>query len=173
MNKETANIYLIGMMGSGKSTIGEHVARELGMNFVDSDLEIEKKTGKSVNALFSDNGEEEFRSLEQEFIDSGHPDRNAVISCGGGLCTIDGMLNKIKQKGLVICLWASPHIIFERLREDRSRPLLNVKDPKREIQRICDSRKDTYLCANLVIDCDNLSISQVAEKVVNEARNLA
>ena len=65
MNKETANIYLIGMMGSGKSTIGEHVARELGMNFFDSDLEIEKKTGKSVNALFSDNGEEEFRSLEQ------------------------------------------------------------------------------------------------------------
>ena len=111
--------------------------------------------------------------MEQEFIDSGHPDRNAVISCGGGLCTIDGMLNKIKQKGLVICLWASPHIIFERLREDRSRPLLNVKDPKREIQRICDSRKDTYLRANLVIDCDNLSISQVAEKVVNEARNLA
>ena len=173
MNKETANIYLIGMMGSGKSTIGEYVARELGMNFFDSDLEIEKKTGKSVNALFADNGEEEFRSLEQEFINSGHPGRNAVISCGGGLCTIEGMLNKIKQKGLVICLWASPHIIFERLREDRSRPLLNVKDPKREIQRICDSRKDTYLSANLVIDCDNLSISQVAEKIVNEARNLA
>ena len=57
MNKETANIYLIGMMGSGKSTIGEHVARELGMNFFDSDLEIEKKTGKSVNALFAYNGE--------------------------------------------------------------------------------------------------------------------
>ena len=173
MINEAANIYLIGMMGSGKSTIGEHVARELEMNFFDSDLEIEKKTGKSVNALFADDGEEKFRSLEQEFIDNGHPDMNAVISCGGGLCTIDGILNKLKQKGLVICLWASPQIIFERLKDDRSRPLLQVKDPRLEIQRICDSRKDTYLSANLVIDCDHLSIAQVAEKIINKAKNSA
>ena len=98
---------------------------------------------------------------------------NAVISCGGGLCTIDGILNKLKQRGLVICLWASPDIIFERLKDDRSRPLLQVKEPKREIQRICDSRKDTYLNANLVIDCDHLSIAQVAKKVVNKAKSLA
>lgn len=173
MISETANIYLIGMMGSGKSTIGKHVAKELEMNFFDSDLEIEKKTGKSVNALFADDGEEKFRSLEQEFIDSGHPDMNAVISCGGGLCTIDGILNKLKQKGLVICLWASPNIIFERIKDDRSRPLLQVKEPKREIQRICNLRKDTYLNANLVIDCDDLSIAQVAEKVINQAKSLA
>ena len=166
MRKRKKNVYLIGMMGTGKSTIGQQVASELSLNFYDTDVEIEKKSGKSVSEIFATEGEEEFRKHEQHFIENGHPDSDSIVSCGGGLCVISGMLERLKAKGTVICLWASPDVIFERIKNDRGRPLLQVEEPKKEIQRIIDQRKEYYLQADLVIDCKNLSIRKVSQQVI-------
>jgi shikimate kinase len=172
MKKPKRNIYLIGMMGTGKSTIGEKVARQLSINFYDSDREIEKKEGNSVSEIFAQHGELKFRELEEVFIESGHPESNCIVSCGGGLCMIYGMLEKLKEMGLVVCLWADAEVIFERIKGDKGRPLLLVKEPKREIQKIIDARKDTYLQADLVINCNNVSIRDVAGEIVDVATNL-
>jgi len=169
MRKPKRNIYLIGMMGTGKSTIGEKVARQLSIDFFDSDKEIEKKEGNSVSEIFTKYGELKFRELEQSFIESGHPESNCIVSCGGGLCMIRGMLEKLRKKGFVICLWADAGVIFERIKEDRGRPLLLVDEPKREIQKIIEARRDTYLQADLVIDCNNVSIKDVAMKIIDAA----
>ena len=166
MRKRKKNVYLIGMMGTGKSTIGKQVASELSLDFYDSDLEIEKKSGKSVSEIFATDGEPKFRKLEQNFIENGHPDSDSIVSCGGGLCVISGMLESLKAKGTVICLWAIPEVIFERIKNDRGRPLLQVEEPKKEIQRIIDQRKDYYLQADLVIDCNDLSIEEVSQRVI-------
>ena len=171
MRKPKRNIYLIGMMGTGKSTIGEKVARQLSIDFYDSDKEIEKKEGNSVSEIFTKYGELKFRELEQSFIENGHPESNCIVSCGGGLCMIRGMLEKLREKGFVICLWANAGVIFERIKEDRGRPLLLVDEPKREIQKIIEARRDTYLQADLVIDCNNSSIEDVATKIIDTTRD--
>ena len=172
MRKRKKNVYLIGMMGTGKSTIGKDVASELSLDFYDSDLEIEKKSGKSVSEIFATDGEPKFRKLEQNFIENGHPDSDSIVSCGGGLCVISGMLESLKAKGTVICLWAIPEVIFERIKNDRGRPLLQVEEPKKEIQRIIDQRKDYYLQADLVIDCNELSIEEVSQQVIRAVTDL-
>ena len=172
MRKRKKNVYLIGMMGTGKSTIGKQVASELSLDFYDSDLEIEKKSGKSVSEIFATDGEPKFRKLEQNFIENGHPDSDSIVSCGGGLCVISGMLESLKAKGTVICLWAIPEVIFERIKNDRGRPLLKVEKPKKEIQRIIDQRKDYYLQADLVIDCNELSIEEVSQRVIRAVTDL-
>ena len=84
---------------------------------------------------------------------------------------IRGMLEKLREKGFVICLWADAEVIFERIKEDRERPLLLVDEPKSEIQKIIEARRDTYLQADLVIDCNNVSIKDVAMKIIDAATN--
>jgi shikimate kinase len=113
-----------------------------------------------------------FRELEEVFIESGHLESNCIVSCGGGLCMIYGMLEKLKEKGLVVCLWADAEVIFERIKGDKERPLLLVKEPKREIQKIIEARRDTYLQADLVINCNNLSIKDAVGKIVDVVTNL-
>ena len=161
------NIYLIGMMGTGKTTIGRLVSSRMQMDFIDSDHEIERKTGMKINEIFNNYGEKRFRELEEEFIRNGHPVENCLVSCGGGLCVIDGMIEKLKTKGLVICLFANPNLIFERVKSESHRPLLQVNDPVFEIKKIMETRKDTYFKADLVIKTDNLTPDEVTQKIID------
>ena len=79
------NLYLVGFMGTGKSTVGRQVARQMGFEFIDSDHEIERRQGQPVSQIFAEQGEAKFRALEREFIEHGHPAQKCVVSCGGGL----------------------------------------------------------------------------------------
>ena len=106
------NIYLVGFMGVGKSTIGIRLARELNYSFFDSDDVIEKRAGKAISEIFANEGEAVFRQYEREFIDSGHPNEGCVVSCGGGLIVQEGMAEQLKSKGVVVCLSASIEIPF-------------------------------------------------------------
>ena len=94
------NLYLIGFMGTGKSSVGKVVAEKLGLRFIDSDLEIEKETNLSVSQIFSSLGEAKFRDLEMNFINQGHPSSDCLISCGGGLPVQSGMMNILKIRGM-------------------------------------------------------------------------
>ena len=160
------NLYLIGMMGTGKSVIGRIVAEKLGLSFLDSDHEIEEQTGLSINEIFTVFGEEKFRELEHSFVTQGHESEGNLIACGGGLCVAQGMLERLKEMGLVICLWASPETILSRTQTDSNRPLLKVDSPLAEIKRILAQREKRYLGADKVLSTDNRSIEQVARLVV-------
>jgi shikimate kinase len=155
------NIYLIGFMGVGKSTVGNRLARELNYSFFDSDEAIEKRVGKTIPEIFADEGEAAFRQYEREFIDSGHPAEGCVISCGGGLVIQEGMTERLKSKGIVICLFASLESILKRTQRNMNRPLLNVDDPEARIRELLAAREPIYMNAGICISTEGRTISEV------------
>ena len=117
-------VFLIGFMGAGKSTIGKKLAEKLNYDFLDSDLAIENQQGMTVNSIFSGKGESFFRELESLFIEGLKEKKNMIIATGGGLPCFNNNMDKMKEIGLVIYLKASPQIIFNRILNNESRPLL-------------------------------------------------
>ena len=148
-------------MGVGKSAIGRKVARELGYRFIDSDQEIEAKVGKKIPEIFEDDGEPAFRAMEREFIECGHPPEGCVISCGGGLVVQEGMSALLKEKGVVICLFASAETILERTSRNNNRPLLNVENPEQRIRQLLAEREPIYMSSGTCITTEGRTISDV------------
>ncbi len=152
-------------MGTGKSSVGHIASHRLNLSFLDSDQEIEKKTGRSISEIFSSQGEQTFRSLEKDYIQNGHPSSGCLISCGGGLPIPEGMIEFLKSKGKVFCLWANPETILKRTQENNDRPLLQKEDPMAEIEKLLRMREKKYLLADQVISTEQRSPKQVAEVV--------
>jgi shikimate kinase len=157
-----SNLYLIGFMGTGKSVVGQLAAKMLGLSFLDSDLEIEKKHQTSISKIFKIHGEIGFRKMERDFIQSGHPKTGCLISCGGGLPIAEGMIEILKSNGKVFTLWASPKTIFERTKKNSSRPLLQTEDPLSKIAELLSEREIRYRMADKIISTDAKSPSEVA-----------
>lgn len=160
------NIYLIGFMGVGKSSVGRKVASKLGMLFIDSDKAIEKKAGKSVNEIFAQEGEKTFRELEREFIKSGHPTTGCVVACGGGLPIEEGMIETLKEYGIIVGLFAHSDTILERTDRRNTRPMLNVDDKEFQIKNLLKKRQDTYKQADYLFFSQGRPIEQVAADIV-------
>ena len=165
MIEKSKNIIITGFSFTGKSVVGKEVARRLGWKFIDSDEEIVALAGKSIPDIFAQDGEEAFRKMERDFIESGHPARGAIVSCGGGLVTQPGMVARLKSKGVVVCLIASPETIYERTKSNRSRPLLNVADPLERIGAMLSEREPIYRTAGTQILTDHRPLIEVAMHV--------
>ena len=160
------NLYLIGFMGVGKSAVGRALARALQMDFIDSDWAIEQKAGKAIARIFSEDGEAEFRRMEREFIESGHPPQGAIVSCGGGLPIQPGMSELLKSKGIVVCLFASPETIVRRTVGNPKRPLLNVENPEVRIRELMDQRDPVYMSTGIGITTEGRGINDVVKNIV-------
>lgn len=158
-------------MGVGKSAIGRRVARELGYRFIDSDDQIEKAQGKRIPELFEREGEAYFRHLEREFIETGHPDSGCVVSCGGGLVVQAGMKELLKQKGIVICLFASAESIIERTSRNQNRPLLNVADPAAKVRALLKEREPIYMNSGTCITTEGRTIPEVVRHIMRTYQN--
>ena len=173
-NLQLPNVYLIGFMGTGKSVAGIMAARKLGLQFIDSDERIEKDAQQRISAIFEKYGEAAFREMEKRFILEGHPDHGCLVSCGGGLPVQEGMLEALKERGLVVTLWANPETIYERTKENSTRPLLQVADPLGKITELLRLRESTYLTADKVISTEQRSAKTVSELIVRsyEENNL-
>jgi shikimate kinase len=163
-----SNLYLVGLMGTGKSTLGKMLAQNLGMSFLDSDQEIEKVAQMNVSEIFSKKGESHFRSLEKDFISHGHPQENCLVACGGGLCIPQGMMEAIKERGKVICLWASIATLVERTSSDKTRPLLQNTSPLTALQELLNQREERYKEADIIIETDDLSPAEVVELIISK-----
>ncbi len=153
-------------MGVGKSMIGRRVARDLRFQFIDSDHAIEEEQGKSISCIFKNEGEASFRAMERVFIESGHPANGCVVSCGGGLVVQSGMKELLKEKGVVICLFASVESIVERASLNRKRPLLHVENPEERIRNLLAERESIYMNSGVCITTTGRSISEVVQHII-------
>ena len=165
------NLYLIGFMGTGKSSAGLLTAQKLKLQFIDSDEQIENLIGSSISNIFKIQGEKKFRELEKKFIKSGHPQSGCVVSCGGGLPIPEGMVEILKSKGKVFSLHASVKTILERTSKNNSRPLLQSENPMNEIKSLLRKREPRYLLADQVISTDQRKTEQVADEIVRHYLN--
>lgn len=146
-NPETnpaTNVYLIGPMGSGKTTIGQRVAQLLGMEFLDCDHELEAQTGASVNLIFDVEGEEGFRERESRMLEKLTAQRGVLVATGGGVVLREQNRDLLRRSGLVIYLRTSVAQQLKRLSRDRSRPLIRTSDRRERLTRLAEQRDALY-----------------------------
>ncbi len=160
------NLYLVGMMGSGKSTIGDLIATELGYNFVDTDAVISQVTKQSINQLFAEVGEAEFRQIETQVLAQVCAYTNLAIATGGGIVTQQKNWSYLHY-GLIVWLDVPIELLYERLKADTTRPLLQSTDPLQTLQSIFQQRQAFYSQADLHIRVrEEETPSQVASRVI-------
>lgn len=164
------NLVLIGFMGTGKTTVGKKLAKALGMRFIDTDHEIERVTGMTVNQIFRKYGEVRFRSEEKAAVRRITREGNHVIATGGGVILDPENVCMLKQSGVVICLSASPEVIYRRLSRKRNRPLLRTENPMEAIISLLEQRQPLYRCADFTIDTSGLGLDEVVAEAVRVYR---
>lgn len=138
------NIILIGMMGSGKTTIGRLVAWHLGMDFVDADHELEKVAGRKINQIFATDGEAEFRRLESQILADLCSNTDQVIATGGGAILSQANVHLLRSAGTIVFINVSAEELVRRLKNDCSRPLLQNGDPVQKIRDLLELRLPLY-----------------------------
>ncbi len=160
------NIYVVGLMGAGKTTIGKQLAKRLGKVFYDTDHEIEKRTGVKIPVIFDLEGEEGFRQRESAVLKELVSADGIVLATGGGAVISPGNRKLLDSNGYVIYLRASPGDLSRRMRGDKNRPLLQVVNVKAKLEQLYKERNPMYLkIADLVIDTAHQSTSIVLKKI--------
>ena len=144
MTPQAGLIALVGMPGCGKSTVGRHLARQLGWRFVDSDHEIERQIGGSIRTFFEQQGEAAFRELEQQMIAALTQQSEMVLATGGGAVLREANRRALKAGCKVVYLRSTPQELFRRLRHDTQRPLLQVTDPLKRLRDLFHERDPLY-----------------------------
>ena len=167
-----SNVYLIGPMGSGKTTIGQRLARKLGLEFLDSDHELEAQTGASVSLIFDVEGEKGFRDRETRMLEDLTGRRGVLVATGGGAVMRKENRNLLGSSGLVIYLRTSVAQQLQRLRRDRSRPLLQTSDRKEKLTRLAEERNPLYEeLADIVFPAQNRALDNVAGELADIVRS--
>ena len=159
------NLALIGFMGTGKTSVGRLVSEILKFDFLDTDELIEKFTGRSITDIFAKDGEPAFRALEKKVVEELANQSQTVIATGGGLPTNPENLALLKSCALVVCLWASPEKIWERVRHQSHRPLLHDPDPQKKIEALLEARKPFYRQADVLVNTGLRSPREVAQQI--------
>lgn len=162
----TNNIYLVGMPGAGKTTIGRQLAKRMQRSFVDADHEIEARTGVRIPVIFDIEGEQGFRDRESRVIAELANESNLVVATGGGAVLRPENRAALKRGGTVIYLHAAPSLLFERTRLDPNRPLLQVADPMKKIEELFAQRDPLYRAiADIVVNSPGGSVKHLVKQV--------
>ncbi|WP_302172629.1 shikimate kinase [uncultured Hydrogenophaga sp.] len=160
-------VALVGLPGSGKSTIGRQLARRLGLPFFDSDHVIEQRIGCAIGEFFREQGEDRFRDIESEVISLLAGGEPKVLSTGGGSVLRESNRRALHENTLVVYLRSSPEEVFRRVRHDRNRPLLQVDDPLQKIRDLHTQRDPLYEeTAHFTIDTGRPSVPTLVNMIV-------
>jgi shikimate kinase len=169
-NRRIVNIALIGFMGAGKTSVGRLVAEHLHFNYLDTDEMIQAATGRSIAEIFSRDGEAAFRALEEKIVGDLAGKTQTVIATGGGLPANPKNLANLKTHALLVCLWASPAKIWERVKNQTHRPLLHDANPQAKISELLAARALFYKQADVLLNTELRSLREVAQQVVHQFR---
>jgi len=167
------NLFLVGMMGAGKTTVGRLLARRLKLRFVDSDHEIERRCGVKVPTIFDIEGEAGFRLREAQTLAELTALEGIVLATGGGAVLAEDNRRRLATRGTVIYLSARPEDLFERVRQDRNRPLLAGDDPLGRLRELYRERDPLYReVADVVIDTGRQSVQVLARALLEQLGTL-
>lgn len=163
------NIILVGMMGSGKTTIGQILLQNLdGFDFFDTDKQIEKAEKQSINKIFELKGEEYFRKLETKITEDLINSKDLIISTGGGLFVKDENVQNLKMCGIVFYLKSSAEELAKRLENDKSRPLLKNEELTIKLKELLAAREKHYEKADYTINTTNKSIEEITKEIIEK-----
>jgi shikimate kinase len=162
-----SNVFLVGLMGAGKTTAGRLMARRLKREFLDSDHEIERRCGVKVPVIFEIEGEAGFRLREAAVIAELTAREDVVLATGGGAVLDEANRRHLAARGTVIYLHAPPPALYERVRQDRNRPLLATADPQARLQELYAVRDPLYReIADIVVDTGRQSVQSLARQLL-------
>lgn len=171
---EKRNIFLIGPMGAGKSTIGRQLAQMLNMEFIDTDSEIEQRAGADISWIFDLEGEEGFRKREERIINELTQGQGIVLSTGGGSIVSKDNRNALSARGIVVYLETSVEKQFQRTQRDKKRPLLQTEDPRQVLEALANTRNPLYEeIADITLQTDDQSAKVVATQIIEMIDNLS
>jgi shikimate kinase len=160
------NVFLVGPMGSGKSAVGRQLAARLGLDFIDSDEEIEARTGVDIAYIFEREGEAGFRQREAEVIDELTQRHGVLVATGGGAVLDAGSRERLRSRGRVVYLRTSVDQQLARTRRTDTRPLLNNSDPRGTLSRLFDHRAPLYEgVAEVIVDTDGRKVRTVVDQI--------
>jgi len=162
----TKNIVLTGLMGSGKTTLGKYLAQNTGMEFVDTDELIVQKAGKPISQIFADDGELYFRDLEAKTIEEASHKSGRIISTGGGAVLREENMANLKKTGIVFYLEAPAQILYDRVKDDTSRPLLKVDNPLEKLEQLLAQRRSHYETADFKVNTGGKSLEETSKLVL-------
>lgn len=168
------NIILIGFMGSGKTSVGEELAKVLSYTFCDTDQLIEQEAGITIKEMFQTHGEEYFRSFETRLLQKLESSlSNSVLSTGGGLPLKDENAKLLKEIGHVIYLQTSKDTVLQRLMGDTNRPLLQGEDRNERVEQLLTSRTPLYeKAANQIVITDGKNVEEIVETIIKQYKEL-
>nr|WP_323054939.1 shikimate kinase [Dechloromonas sp. A34] len=167
------NIYLVGLMGAGKTTVGRQLAKRLGRTFYDSDHEIVARTGVPIPTIFEIEGEDGFRRREAQAITELSSEENIVLATGGGVVLNPENRRRLHDTGWVVYLNVPPALLYERTRHDRNRPLLQVADPLARLEELYAIRDPLYReTAHFVVNGTHLVASGIVQNLLREFNQL-
>jgi 3-dehydroquinate synthase len=165
----TKNIFLVGLMGSGKTTVGRALAKRLGMQFVDADHEVEARTGASIPLIFEIEGEASFRRREAEVIRDLTARKGIVLATGGGAVLDPQSRQYLKERGTVIYLRASVSSLLHRTLNDKNRPLLQTADPRKKLEELAQQREPLYReVAHITMDTGRPNAHAMVQAIISQ-----
>lgn len=168
MKSAKSNIFLVGPMGAGKTSVGKYLAEQLNKTFYDSDQEIEKKTGVSLTWIYDIEGIAGFRERERRVIDELSVCKDIVLSTGGGCVETQLVRDYLMQRGIVIYMEVSLKTQLNRLKRDKKRPLLQGENPKEVLVRLWEEREPFYeTIADYTVITDDRSVRDVCDDILN------
>jgi shikimate kinase len=171
--RPSGNIFLVGMMGAGKTTVGKLLSRQMGKTFVDCDEEIQRRTGVSITHIFDVEGEDGFRKRESAVIHDLAQRDNLVLATGGGAVLLKANREDLGRNGIVVYLKGTVHDLWQRTRNDRGRPLLQTADPLGRLKELYQQRDPLYAeVADLTVVSGKQSAQHLAMKLVQEIEQL-
>lgn len=161
------NIYLIGFMGAGKSTVARELEKLTGAKRIEMDALIEKQQGMAITQIFEQYGEAHFRDLETELLGSFVAEDNLIISCGGGSVLRDANTELMKKAGRIVLLTATPETIYERVKDSKNRPILNGNMNVEYIKSLMEKRRERYeAVADITIATDGKKMKEICEEIL-------
>lgn len=166
------NIFLIGPMGAGKTTVGRQLSEQLRMEFLDSDQEIQRRTGVDIPTIFEFEGEEGFRAREQNMIDELTSREGVILATGGGAVLREENRQHLSSRGFVIYLYCTPDQQYERTYRDRNRPLLQTENPLEKLRNLLAERDPLYRqTADLVVSTEGRNTQSVVREIIKKAES--